>query len=120
MFERGVDLCHATVRLWWNRFGPMFAADIRRQSVSRVRGFRHWRWHLHEMYVKLGGEMVYLWRAVNREGEILESYVIRKRDKPAALVFIKKALKRHGKAEQIVVRTCRFDDANAQCSAVGG
>jgi hypothetical protein len=40
----------------------MFAGDIRRQRVSRMRGFRHWRWHLDEMYVKLGGEMVYLWR----------------------------------------------------------
>jgi putative transposase len=54
------------------------------------------------MYVKMNGEMVYLWRAVDHEGEILESYVTKKRDKSAALVFIKKALKRHGKAETIV------------------
>ena len=51
LFERGIDLCHETVRLWWNRFGPMFAADIRRQRLSRLRGFRHWRWHLDEVYV---------------------------------------------------------------------
>jgi len=102
LFERGYDLCHETVRLWWNRFGPMFAADIRRQRVSRMRGFSHWRWHLDEMYVKLNGEMVYLWRAVDHEGEVLESYVTRKRDKSAALAFIKKALKRHGKTEAIV------------------
>jgi len=101
-FERGIDICHETVRFWWNRFGPMFAADIRRQRVSRMRGFRHWRWHLDEMYVKLNGEMVYLWRAVDHEGEVLESYVTRKRDKFAALAFIEKALKRHGKAEAIV------------------
>ena len=37
LFERGIDICHETVRLWWNRFGPMFAADIRRQRVSRTR-----------------------------------------------------------------------------------
>lgn len=54
------------------------------------------------MYVKLNGEMVYLWRAVNHEGEILESYITKKRDKTAALVFLKKALKRHGCAEEIV------------------
>jgi len=48
LFERGIDICHETVRLWWNRFGPMFAADIRRQRLSRMRGFRHWRWHLDE------------------------------------------------------------------------
>ncbi len=101
LFERGCDLCHETVRLWWNRFGPMFAADIRRQRVSRMKGFRHWRWHLDEMYVKLNGGMVYLWRAVDQEGEILESFVTRKRDKSAALAFMKKALKRHGKAEAI-------------------
>ena len=46
LFERGIDICHETVRMWWNRFGPMFAGDIRRQRVSRMRGFRHWRWHL--------------------------------------------------------------------------
>jgi len=80
----------------------MFAADIRRQRVSGMRGFRHWRWHLDEMYVKLNGEMVYLWRAVDHEGEVLESYVTKKRDKSAALAFMKKALKRHGKAEAIV------------------
>ena len=103
LFERGIDLCHETVRLWWNRFGPMFAADIRRQRVSRMKGFRHWRWHLDEMFVKLNGEMVYMWRAVDHEGENLESYVTKKRDKSAALAFMKKALKRHGKAEAIVV-----------------
>lgn len=80
LFERRIDVCHETVRLWWNRFGPLFAADIRRQRVRRMRGFRQWRWHLDEMYVKLNGEMVYLWRAVDHEGEVLESYVIRTRD----------------------------------------
>ena len=54
------------------------------------------------MYVKLGGEMVYLWRAIDHEGEILESYITKKRHKAAALEFLKKALKRHGKAETIV------------------
>ena len=102
LFERGIDLCHETVRLWWNRFGPMFAADIRRQRVNRMRGFPHWRWHLDEMYVKLNGELVYLWRAVDHEGEILESFVTKKRDKAAALAFMKKAMKRHGRSEAIV------------------
>ena len=92
LFERGIDICHETVRHWWNRFGPMLAGDIRRQRVSAMRGFRHWRWHLDEMYVKLNGEMVYLWRAVDHEGEILESYITRTRDKDAALTFMTKAL----------------------------
>ncbi|WP_126174546.1 IS6 family transposase [Altericroceibacterium xinjiangense] len=101
LFERGIDVCHETVRHWWNRFGPMFAADIRRQRISRMRGFRHWKWHLDEMYVRVNGEMVYLWRAVDHEGEVLESYVTRARDKAAALRFMRKTLKRHGKVEAI-------------------
>ena len=58
LFERGIDICHETVRFWWNRFGPMFAADIRRQRVSRMRGFRQWKWHLDEVYVKINGEIL--------------------------------------------------------------
>jgi putative transposase len=72
LFEPGIDIGHETVRIWWNRFGPIFAGDIRHQRVSRMRGFRHWRWHLDKRYVKLNGEMVYLWRAVDHEGEILD------------------------------------------------
>ena len=100
--ERGVDICHETVRFWWNRFGPMYAADIKRQRISRMRGYRQWRWHFDEVFVKINGERHYLWRAVDHEGEVLESYVPKKRDKAAALAFLKKALKRHGKVEAIV------------------
>src|SRR5258708_1986820 len=66
LFERGIDVCHETVRFWWNRFGPLFAGDIRKRRVTAMRGFRHWRWHLDEMVVKLNSEMVYLWRAVDQ------------------------------------------------------
>ena len=68
LHERGIDICHETVRHWWNRFGPLFASDIRRQRTSQMGGFRHWRWHLDEMFVKVNGEMRYLWRAVDHEG----------------------------------------------------
>jgi putative transposase len=51
------------------------------------------------MYVKLNGEMVYLWRAVDQEGEVLESFDTKKRDETAALPFMKKVLKRHGNVE---------------------
>ncbi len=108
-FERGIDVCHDTVRIWWNRFGPMFAGYIRRQRVSRMREFHYWRWHLDEMYVKLNGEMVYLWRAVNHEGEILEGYITKTRDKDVALTLMKKALKRHGRPDTITtdgLRSC--------------
>ena len=66
-----------------------------------MRGFRHWRWHLDEVYVKINGETHYLWRAIDQEGEILESFVTKTRDKAAALTFMKKALKRHGSPEAI-------------------
>ena len=79
----------------------MFAGDIRRQRVSRMRGVTHWRWHLDEMYMKINGEMQYLWRAVDHEGEILKSFVMKTRDKQAALTFMKKALKRHGSPKTI-------------------
>jgi putative transposase len=101
LFERGIDISYETVRFWWSRFGPIFAADIRRQRASRMRGFRHWRWHLDEVFVKINGETHYLWRAVDHEGEILESYVTKTRDKKSALAFMKKALKRHGSPEAI-------------------
>ena len=52
LFERGIDISHETVRHWWNRFGPLFAADVRRQRVSRMKGFRQWKWHLDEVYVR--------------------------------------------------------------------
>jgi putative transposase len=66
-----------------------------------MRVFRHWRWHLDEVYVKINGELHYLWRAVDHEGEVLEFYVTRTRDKAAALTFMKKTLKRHGSPEAI-------------------
>ena len=102
LFERGIDICHETVRLWWSRFGPLFAGEIRKQRASQMRGFRQWRWHLDEMYVKIGGEMHYLWRAVDHEGEVLESFATKTRDKAAAIRFIKKAMRRYGKPEAIV------------------
>ncbi len=105
--ERGIDICHETVRLWWNRFGPMFAAEIRRKRVDHMRAYTPWRWHLDEVFVKINGEIHYLWRAVDHEGEALESFVTKTRDKAAALKFIKKAMKRHGKPRTIVTDQLR-------------
>jgi putative transposase len=105
--ERGIDICHETVRLWWNRFGPMFAAEIRRKRVDHMRAYTQWRWHLDEVFVKINGEMHYLWRAVDHEGEVLEFFVTKRRDKAAALKFIKKAMKRHGTPRTIVTDRLR-------------
>ena len=85
LHERGIEISHETVRFWWNRFGPMFAAEIRRNRVSRMRFYSNWQWHLDEVFVKINGETHYLWRAVDYDGEVLESCVTKKRDEKAAL-----------------------------------
>ena len=59
------------------------------------------------MCAKINGEMRYLWRAVDHEGEVLESFVSKERDKAAALKFIKKAMKRHGRPQAIVTDRLR-------------
>ena len=101
LHERGIEVSHETVRFWWQRFGPMFASEIRRKRVSGMRASR-WRWRLDEVFVKINGVQHYLWRAVDHEGEVLESYVTKHRDKKAAVTFLKKLMKRHGRADELV------------------
>jgi putative transposase len=107
LHERGIEISHETVRFWWNRFGPMFASEIRGQRVEAMRAHRHWQWHLDEVYVKINGVTHYLWRAVDHEGEVLESIVTKTRDRKAALKFLKKSMKRHGRPETIVTDRLR-------------
>lgn len=101
LHERGIEVSHETVRFWWLRFGPMFAAEIRRKRVDQMRSSR-WRWHLDEVFVRVNGVQHYLWRAVDHEGEVLEAFVSKHRDKQAALKFLRKLMKRHGRPEEIV------------------
>lgn len=103
LHERGVDVCHESVRTWVVRFGPMFAGKIRVRRASYVRHITQWQWHLDEVLVKINGETHYLWQAVDHEGEVLESYLTKTRDKSAALTFLRKAMKRYG-APRTVVR----------------
>lgn len=117
LHERGVDITHETVRVWWGRFGQHFAAEIRRGRVQAMRAFRHRRWHLDEMFVKINGVKHYLWRAVDHEGEVLESFVTRARDKASAVKFLRKALRRHGSIEVIV--TDRLTSYGAALNAIG-
>ena len=107
LHERGIDVSHETIRFWWNRFGPMFASEIRKKRMERLRSWPQWQWHLDEVFVKINGERHYLWRAVDHEGEVLESYVTKRRDRAAALKFMKKAMKRYGKPEIIVTDKLR-------------
>ena len=101
LHQRGIDICHETVRLWWNRFGPLFAAEIRKRRVHH-RSYSLWRWHLDEAFVKINGAMFYLWRAVNHEGEVLEILATKQRNRKAALKFLKRTMKRYGQPRVIV------------------
>jgi putative transposase len=106
LFERGIDICHETVRFWWNRFGPMFAAAIRKRRVQN-QSYSRWRWHLDEVFVRINGETHYLWRAIDHEGEVLEVLATKRRDRRAALEFLKRALKRYGRPGTIVTDRLR-------------
>ena len=106
LHERGIDVSYETVRAWWNRFGPLFAAEIRKRRLQH-QSFSQWRWHLDEVFVRISGETHYLWRAVDHEGEVLEAFVTNKRDRKAALRFLKKAMKRYGRPEAIVTDRLR-------------
>ena len=106
LHERGIDISHETVRFWWLRFGPMFASEIRKRRIEGMRSSR-WRWHLDEIFVKINGERHYLWRAVDHEGEVLESFVTKTRDKKAALKFLKKTMRRYGQPVSIVTDLLR-------------
>lgn len=117
LHEPGIEVSHETVRFWWTRFGPLFAAEVRRRRSEGMRSVSCWRWHLDEMFVKVRGETHYLWRAVDHEGEVLESYVTKTRDKAAALTFLRNALKRHGRPEKLV--TDRLRTYGAALKALG-
>ncbi len=106
LYERGIDICHETVRYLWCRFGPIFAAEICKRRVEGMWSSR-WKWHLYEVFVKINSQRHYLWRAVDHEGEVLESFVTKTQDRKAALKFRRKSMKRHGRPEIIVTDRLR-------------
>ena len=89
--ERGIMVSYETVRRWVNHFGPMIAANLRKRRPKP-----HTTWHLDEVYLKIAGRMVYLWRAVDAEGEVLDVLVQSRRNKRAALKLMRKLLKKYG------------------------
>ena len=107
LHKRGIDISHETVRFWWNRFGPLFAADIRKKRVSQMRAYSNWQWHLDEVFAKINGETHYFWRAIDHEGEVLESFVTKRRDRKAVLKFLRKTMKRHGRVHIFVTDKLR-------------
>ena len=89
--ERGITVSYETVRRWVNHFGPIIAAELRKRRPKP-----HTTWHLDEAYLKMDGRMVYLWRAVDAEGEVLDVLVQSKRNKFAALKLMRRLLKKYG------------------------
>ena len=100
-------MSHETVRFWWNRFGPIFAAGIRKKRTGRMRALSGCRWPLDEVFVKINGERHYLWRAVDQEGEVPEAFVSKKRDRKAALKFLRKLMKRYPRPDAIITDRLR-------------
>jgi transposase-like protein len=89
--ERGIAVSYETVRRWVNHFVPKIAADLRKRRPKP-----HTTWHLDEVYLKIDGRLVYLWRAVDAEGEVLDVLVQSRRNKHAALKLMRKLLKEYG------------------------
>ena len=87
--ERGITVSYETVRRWVRHFGPVIAADLRRRRPKP-----HSTWHLDEVFIKIDGRLVYLWRDVDAEGEVLDVLVQSKRDKRAALKLMRKLPKK--------------------------
>ena len=114
--ERGIDICHETVRYWWNRFGPLCAAEIRKRRVHH-RFYSLWRWHLDEVCVRINGKTHSRWRAVDHEGEVVEVFVTKRRDRRAALEFLTRAMKRDGRPASIV--TDRLPSYRAAMKVIG-
>ncbi len=96
--ERGIETSYETVRRWVLKFGPMFARNLRRLR-PRPTG----KWHLDEMVISIQGRRMYLWRAVDSEGEVLDLLVQPKRDTKAALRLMRKLLKKQGYAPKELV-----------------
>src|SRR5919202_1823599 len=87
--ERGLDVSYETARRWVLKFGPTFAHNLRRQRPRPTD-----RWHLDEMVVLIGGQRMYLWRAVDSEGEVLDLLIQKRRDTGAAMKLMRKLLKK--------------------------
>jgi putative transposase len=96
--ERGLDISYETVRRWVLKFGPLIARKLRQRRPRPSD-----RWHLDEMVVRIAGRRMYLWRAVDHQGEILDMLVQRRRDKHAALRLMRKLLKKQGFAPKLLV-----------------
>jgi putative transposase len=85
LFERGIRVTHETIRAWVAKFGPSDAAELRKREAQPGR-----TWHLDEVFTRVGGDQVYLWRAVDEHGQVLDVVVQAHRDTAAAARFFRR------------------------------
>ena len=107
--ERGLDISYETVRCWVLKFGPVIARRLRRCAARPSN-----RWHLDEMVVRIAGKRMYLWRAVDYEGEVLDILVQHRRDTRAALRLMRKLLKKQGFVPKLLVTDKRLTGERAR------
>ena len=98
MVERGISVDHSTIHRWVVHFSPLLLKRLNRRKRS-VTG----KWHMDETYIKVRGRWMYLYRAIDSVGDTVEFWFSEHRDLPAAKRFLRKALKRHGRPERIVI-----------------
>jgi putative transposase len=112
--ERGIEISYETVRRWVLKFGPLFARNLR-----LLRPKPTGTWHLEEMVVSIQGRRMYLWRAVDSEGEVLDLLVQPRRDTAAALRLMRQLLKKQGCApnELVTDKLGSYGAASCVCRA---
>ena len=93
LHERRIDVRYETVRFCWNQFRPLFASETQKRRNNHSQDHSNWKWHIDQIFVKINGETHYLWCAVEHEGEVLEAFVSKRRERKAAIVFLKKIMK---------------------------
>ena len=98
MAERGIDVSYETIRRWVEKFGQRYAKQLRAKRPKP-----NSTWHIDEVFLKIGGKQMYLWRAVDDEGEVVDILLQSRRDKRAAAKFLRKAIKRTATIPKTIV-----------------
>ncbi len=99
LHHRGIDITHETIRYWWTKLGPAIMKELKKK---RAHSPSNWRWHIDEVFVKINGELYYLWCAIDDEGTVLDCFATKRRDKKAAKKVLRKLVRSYGKPKQIV------------------
>ncbi|CDF34481.1 unnamed protein product [Chondrus crispus] len=98
MAHRGVIVSYESIRRWCLKFGPQYQRVLKRRESKGAD-----QWLVDEMYIQIGGEQYYLWRAVDQDGDVLDILVQRRRNRAAAERFFRKVLQRQGRAPRVIV-----------------